>query len=1843
MSFWTKKEFSGSKKPSSSMANVHLFLSAFLFSSCIANPADFRLPINNHEQFKAEGIRLVDSYGEAPRLEKDLRNGLIRNRPSEAVEKPQIKESTDGKISPQDGNFDLLFTIDLSPRQSADLKNQLKLLMELINRLPDEDINEQRIRIAIITFGQEAQLNLEWGKATTKAEILQHLKSIRYVAGNSSALAGIRFAYEYAQKSRRSNARLIIILASDGNSQDIWHSIMQTARKLHKLQEAAIYAMTTSKQYRFIQLEAFTGDKWKVYVDGRIRQFVSDMREQYLSFSIKVLGIKEDDEKEELFDVSSSPIIKSIQAHNDLVDFAILVDKSTKADDKFEVMKKFLKELIRTLQFIDKEKRVKISLVSFDDNAHIEIDLRKSTAKEDVLYAVERLQNEYKKGSSVSAAVNAALSQISVSDKSRRRIFLILTDGSSRDSVKTMTTTAVKLQQINAEVYIAPITNKYSKDELLLYVGKQGTLITSIKDYKKKLTSYVKLSGDESVKKDFVEETKVSTGKITAKTSDQSHLTSKSDVIVESKSDATVKSKSDATVKSKSDATVERKSDVAVERKSDVAVERKSDATVKSKSDVAVESKLDAIVKSKSDATVKSKSDVTVERKSDVAVERKSDVAVESKSDVTIKSTVENKAHHDDFSLSSAEIKSKHIIYLQGQTGDPNCLVDLVFILDKSQSVQKTFQKQLDFAATLIKAISPADFDRRIRVAAVTFSSHAEINFGFDNFNNQNEILNALLSLAHLGGNTSSVSGVNLAIKEIRERGRIGARKMVVLISDGKSQDYWENLLDASDRLHATDAIVYAITANDDYYFRELELYTRNKWRVYVDTHNTRFLDDAILSLLKCQEPSVPEFSFSPPTVSPTIEDKKVLPKEDELVKRDSPLVSTRQVRMRMLYLYRCKYSKMDLQIILDASTSRRDVFEHQRELALSLIERLPISTDETHVAVGINSFTSVPTLRQTLGLGRDKQMVRHAIEDIKYIGGSTYTAQAVELSVQDLKRGRRPDAIQVVVLMNDGMSQDRWERVLEASQLLRATGAELFGVALGDNIDLRELKQYIGSADRIYRDNSTERFLTDVVSLLTGGKDCSLPSSVRLKDTETPSRNLNDQLCSNPNLDIIILFDNAIKTNNLSEQSISSNRYLLLDVLGSLPVANPSGQVKISVIAFNSQPQVIISMSNVQDIRARDDIFAKVESIKAKASVPSYAKAVDFAVGEYNKEHRKDARGILVIVGNGQSQDNLKERNEAIEHLCAAAGLSRYAVDSGKWVDVDTLSRYTGSPDNVFNYDRNAEFAKLILNAAAAANKTRCVRMSSEIFAAAMSGSKSAHNKQNEKRENDISNKLDLILERLGNEKIVSKGETTTVVDARISQPAVKSVNVREIAKEDSVLATSSAKKKDQTLLVSKNEQLEESAKSSSSNFELNASQMISSSSSHRERKIIKGDSVLATSTADQTLLDEKNSKNGELEESAKSSSRSELSASQSRSELGASQSRSELGASQSRSELGASQSGSELDASQGISNSIFHRGQKKKDSDLATSTAKRKDQTLLNEKNSKKEQLEESAKSSSGSELGASQEISSSSLHRGQKIAKEDSDLATSAAKKRNQALLDGRSSKNKQLGESAKSSSSSEPSATRTKPNSGFHRQSINTTFAPDTIVTFSPGCEIDVMILIDASGSVEETFDREKEFAAEIINQLPISPKNAHVALIKFAAKEKVRTVWSFNRPQEQQKVLEALLNIPFTSGTTAIHTALLQAVKEYSSAKGARPTIATPIVIIFTDGFGQKDTTEAATLLRDVIPNIFAVAVGEQHPVNHAELVKITGSNNRVFMDSDIEKLYEMLRKITRTC
>ena len=53
----------------------------------------------------------------------------------------------------------------------------------------------------------------------------------------------------------------------------------------------------------------------------------------------------------------------------------------------------------------------------------------------------------------------------------------------------------------------------------------------------------------------------------------------------------------------------------------------------------------------------------------------------------------------------------------------------------------------------------------------------------------------------------------------------------------------------------------------------------------------------------------------------------------------------------------------------------------------------------------------------------------------------------------------------------------------------------------------------------------------------------------------------------------------------------------------------------------------------------------------------------------------------------------------------------------------------------------------------------------------------------------------------------------------------------------------------------------------------------------------------------------------------------------------------------------------------------------------------------------------------------------------------------------------------------------------------------------------------------------------------------------------------------------------------------------------QAVEEYNSE--GRPGEATPVGIIFTDGYSQRDTSEAASQLRTIIPNMFAIAINHQ--------------------------------------
>uniref|UniRef100_A0A914LZM3 VWFA domain-containing protein n=1 Tax=Meloidogyne incognita TaxID=6306 RepID=A0A914LZM3_MELIC len=784
--------------------------------------------------------------------------------------------------------------------------------------------------------------------------------------------------------------------------------------------------------------------------------------------------------------------------------------------------------------------------------------------------------------------------------------------------------------------------------------------------------------------------------------------------------------------------------------------------------------------------------------------------------------------------------------------------------------------------------------------------------------------------------------------------------------------------------------------------------------------------------------------------------------------------------------------------------------------------------------------------------------MVRKAIEDISYRGGSTLTSKAVELAVQDLEKGRRDDALQVIVLMNDGMSQDPWENVLAASKRLAQSGAERFGVALGEEVDLRELEHYVGDKKRIYRDGSTERFLEDIVGLINNNNKCfDNNSEKKIENLNKNDKNNNEGVgggndgsgprefgdfqrddsntCQKAKLDLIVVLDNTDISSTGNDPKLSSNRYLLLDVLGSLPLSH---RVRLAVISIGEQHQELY-FSEVQD---RESIFKKIERIRPISIRPNYSKAVETAINYYNGAGRRpESNGLILIVGDGKNDlEGPEERKRVGELIKRTPGLSCHAVDSSKEVDEQTLSAFTGSVERIYPYDRNAEFAHFLLAKALECQPSESQLNSSSNFFVAGSEEQIEKSKDDEEME----------------EEPFERRETKNNSSKRIL------IEGKKIIEEVDDKEEKNQRQKDIVAVLPLKKEEEE-------NFNLNL-----------ENKIV---------LPNKQKLNENNLKNIE------------------------------------RVVL------SRINTTKNI---IF------------TSTPP----TLINLSTTKLSTIALQKTTTNKQNVGRINENNFRNNVFSQRGRNELNTAFTTSTKRPTGTSINS-------FRTSRKQQTILEPktiqiiSSQRTRPplpsiiSSSTPTQSTTLSTFSSPTTTFRPGCLIDLILLIDSSGSVEQAFEQEKRLAADIIRKLRLGPKNAHVALIKFAAADKVRTIQSFLSPQSQERLLYLLNDIPFSDGITAIHSALRQAIAEYTIERGARPGVAIPIAVVITDGFGQHDFSIESLELHKLIPNIFAVAVNnnETMAVARDELARISGDPNKVFTDKSIGEFHKILGEQLRGC
>ncbi|XP_008067321.1 vitrin isoform X2 [Carlito syrichta] len=113
---------------------------------------------------------------------------------------------------------------------------------------------------------------------------------------------------------------------------------------------------------------------------------------------------------------------------------------------------------------------------------------------------------------------------------------------------------------------------------------------------------------------------------------------------------------------------------------------------------------------------------------------------------------------------------------------------DLGFVIDGSSSVGTTnFRTVLQFVANLSKEFEISDTDTR--VGAVQYTYEQRLEFGFDAYSSKADLLNAIKRVGYWSGGTSTGAAISYALEQLFKKSKPNKRKLMVLITDGRSYD----------------------------------------------------------------------------------------------------------------------------------------------------------------------------------------------------------------------------------------------------------------------------------------------------------------------------------------------------------------------------------------------------------------------------------------------------------------------------------------------------------------------------------------------------------------------------------------------------------------------------------------------------------------------------------------------------------------------------------------------------------------------------------------------------------------------------------------------------------------------------------------------------------------------------------------------------------------------------------------------------------------------------------------------------------------------------------------------
>ncbi|KAK0418082.1 hypothetical protein QR680_013360 [Steinernema hermaphroditum] len=168
-------------------------------------------------------------------------------------------------------------------------------------------------------------------------------------------------------------------------------------------------------------------------------------------------------------------------------------------------------------------------------------------------------------------------------------------------------------------------------------------------------------------------------------------------------------------------------------------------------------------------------------------------------------------------------------------------------------------------------------------------------------------------------------------------------------------------------------------------------------------------------------------------------------------------------------------------------------------------------------------------------------------------------------------------------------------------------------------------------------------------------------------------------------------------------------------------------------------------------------------------------------------------------------------------------------------------------------------------------------------------------------------------------------------------------------------------------------------------------------------------------------------------------------------------------------------------------------------------------------------------------------------------------------------------------------------------------------------------------LDMVLVIDASESVDKLFGEQVHFAIErIVQNLNVHPDAVRLALITYSGQPYIHFKFNDVRFGNNTAVIRHLNTLRSIKGTTSTHLALHDAYELLTDkASGVREGVP-KLVMVLTDGHSQRSPRALANRLLAEGVEMFAISMTYPPHVDEHELLSIAGKQSHVFTPLNIQ-------------